>query len=434
MLQHKKKNTPLYAVVEGCNWHLRQEINKNGKISLKTAGILIINGAKVIHLNSSAYSFVHTFLSSKQNHRFTIWRSALRFGISPTKARYDWQNLFASLTQASHGCCEGTDIQILGDTEEGSFSAPLRVDLATTYHCNNDCTHCYAGGHRETQELSTEEWKQIIEKLHQFGIPQVIFTGGESLLRNDLEDLIAYAKSRQMITGLITNGRLLTHKRVPQLETAGLDFVQITVESLEPTVHNSMVGFTNWEKINPLKETLEGVTNALNSSLQVTTNTTITQENVASVLPTVTYLIQMGVERIGINGIIRAHRGKETSGIDPLEMKGLLRDIRQLCLKHDTQMIWFTPTCYQQLNPISLELGVKSCSAASTVLTIEPTGRVLPCQSYFAEGLGNAVTDSFSKIWHHPLALRLRNREWVDESCRQCDNFTACGGGCPLEK
>lgn len=434
MLPTKKENTPIYAVVEGCNWHLRQEVNIHDQISSNKAGILIINGTKVIHLNSSAYSYIRTFLSSKLNHRYTIWRSSLRFGISLAKARHDWNNLFSSLTQASHGCCEGTDIQILGNTEESSFSAPLRVDLATTYRCNNDCTHCYAGGHRETPELSTKEWMQIIEKLHRFGVPQIVFTGGESLLRDDLEDLIAYAKSRKMITGLITNGRLLTDKRVPNLVKAGLDFVQITVESLEPTVHNSMVGFTDWKETNPLEETFEGVINTLNSSLQVTTNTTITTENVGSVLPTVDHLIQMGIERIGINGIIRAHRGKKASGIDPQEMKKLLHKIRQQCLKHNTQMIWFTPTCYQQLNPISLELGVKSCSAASSVLTIEPTGRVLPCQSYFAEGLGNAVTDSFSEIWHHPLAHRLRNREWVHEGCRQCDHFTACGGGCPLEK
>ncbi len=431
MIRIKTVTKPIHSVVEDYNWHLRPERNKsNENISKDLKGILIINGVKVIYLNNSAYNYLNTFLHANKNHRLTIWRMALQNKIFPKRAQKDWERLYNDLIQASRGCCEGTGIEVKSDIL--CFSAPLRVDLALTYRCNNDCTHCYAGGDHQTDELNTEEWYQIIDKLHSFGVPQVIFTGGESLIRPDLEKLIAHAKGRKMITGLITNGRLLTKPRVKSLANAGLDFVQITVESIESKIHNQMVGIDESSGINALQETLEGVQNALNSSIRVTTNTTITRLNASTSVSTISKLIQSGVKRIGVNSIIRAQRGKNTDGISHKEMEKILPEIRQLCLQSNVEMLWFTPTCYQQLNPITLQLGVKSCSAASIVLAIEPTGRVIPCQSYF-EGLGDARTDSFEDIWNHPLALEIREKRWVKDSCRGCAHFKACGGGCPLE-
>lgn len=478
MIFKAKSAAPLFANHQGFNWHLRLETHANeretsqGSGSTDTlrnsirnspetsdiAGILIVNGVKVIHLNSTAYAYVKNFIQTDQNHRRTVWRMALGQGIGLKRAHADWEKLYADLLQASAGCCEGSGIQIRGDITH--FTAPLRVDLALTYRCNNDCTHCYAGGHHETAELSAREWCSILDKLHAAGVPQVVFTGGESLLRPELEELVYHAKSLQMITGLITNGRLLTPARIASLSHAGLDFVQITVESVDPVIHNAMIGLpmnpdtsNRYDNLhnphsleclqdiqenfnNPLSnafaETMAGVQNALGSSLQVTTNTTITNKNAATIIATIQYLTDLGVKRIGINGLIRAERGKSTDGVAPDEMQAILTQVRDLCGERGVQMIWFTPGCYKLLNPISLQLDAKSCSAASIVLAIEPTGRVIPCQSYF-EGLGDARTDSFAQIWNHPLALCIREKQWVKSGCRECRNFQACGGGCPLE-
>lgn len=328
MLQHPNR-TPFYGAVEGCNWHLRPETvpspakghrhHINPSDHELIAGILVINGAKVLYLNPTAYDYVETFLRLRCNHRKTVWQMAFRYRITPGRARRDWELLYQNLLQASVGCCEGTEIQVM--SEDRHFTAPLRVDLALTYQCNNDCFHCYAGGSHTTAELTTAEWCSIIDKLHAAGVPQVIFTGGESLMRPDLEVLVHHAKRHCMITGLITNGRLLTRQRVDSLVQAGLDFVQITVESIDPAVHNAMVGFpipltgatTDPAYVNPLQETLAGVEHALASSLQVTTNTTITPQNAETVLATLAQLIDMGVERVGVNGIIRAERGDRKS-------------------------------------------------------------------------------------------------------------------------
>src|SRR4030095_3964126 len=64
-------------------------------------------------------------------------------------------------------------------------SAPYRMDLALTYRCNNDCTHCYNARERNFPELTTEQWKRILDELLARGIPHIVFTGGEATLRND---------------------------------------------------------------------------------------------------------------------------------------------------------------------------------------------------------------------------------------------------------
>ena len=67
--------------------------------------------------------------------------------------------------------------------------APARADLALTYQCNNKCSFCYVGD-RKTEELSTENWKNILDELWKVGVPSVIFTGGEPTLRKDLVELV----------------------------------------------------------------------------------------------------------------------------------------------------------------------------------------------------------------------------------------------------
>lgn len=406
----------IYKEIKGDNWHLRRE---------NDGGVLIINGNKVVELNKTAFNYVKAYMLFGQNEKKTIWYNSLINCISLRKANADWSNLKKSLFNVSRGCCEGIGIELrLGKKE---FEAPIRVDLALTYLCNNDCYHCYAGGSHKTNELSTSQWKQTIDKLWKFGVPQIAFTGGESLLRDDLFELIQHAKSLGMITGLITNGRLLTKEKVGNLENASLDFVQITIESHFEKIHNTMVGDNN-----AFCETISGIKNALDSNLKVTTNSTMTSLNASSINDTVEFLLTLGVKNIGLNGLIRSKRGKNKEGLTSQQLLDILSDASNSCSREGANLIWFTPTCYLAFNPLKEGFGTKRCSAASTVLAIEPDGRIIPCQSYF-QGLGNINTDTLEEAWNHPLAVNLRERKWLDKTCQDCSYLLPCGGSCPLE-
>ena len=123
--------------------------------------------------------------------------------------------------------------------------------------------------------MSTEQWKTILSKLWDIGIPHIVFTGGEPTLRADLPELIAYAEKNGQITGINTNGRKLKDPAYLQrLVDAGLDHAQITFDLHRPEVHDAMVKHSGaWE------ETLAGLKNALANKLFVMTNTTLLQAN-----------------------------------------------------------------------------------------------------------------------------------------------------------
>jgi radical SAM protein with 4Fe4S-binding SPASM domain len=302
------------------------------------------------------------------------------------------------------------------------------MDLALTYRCNNDCPHCYNARPRSYPELSTDEWKRILDRLWQIGIPHVVFTGGEPTLRGDLPELIAHAERNGQITGLNTNARRLSDRDfVDCLVKAGLDHVQITLESHDVGIHDRMVACQGaW------KQTVAGLKNALSTSLFVMTNTTLLQENSKYLRETLDFLAETGVPTVGLNALIYSGRGKVVgTGLPESELESLLELARTMTEKRGQRLIWYTPTQYCNFDPMQLELGVKGCTAALDNMCVEPDGGVIPCQSYYQQ-IGNLLIDHWDSIWKHDLALWLRERKYIPEKCTGCQLVHECGGGCPL--
>lgn len=367
-------------------------------------------------------------------------RMTRRYRVKATTVALDWNRLWGSVLSVATGeSCPFSDFEVRRvDPLSVELSAPYRTDLILTYRCQNNCGHCYAGGPHETPEISASSWKAIIGKLAAWGVPTVVFTGGEPLLRADLEEILHSAQEEGCITGLITNGRLLTKRRVSSLAEAGLDFIQATVESCDPDVHDRMVGADGaW------RETVEGLRNA-SKTIYTTTNTTVTQDNKHTIPDTVGFLKDLGVRKFGINALIRSGRGTGAAGVELPELRRLLERVVDESAELGFPFIWYTPACYEDVNPVDLGLGVKTCSAASTVLAVEPDGNVMPCQSYY-KSLGNALTGDFGQMWQHPLAVALRRRRHpgaprhpdfpvLPEKCAGCDDLALCGGACPLER
>ena len=307
-------------------------------------------------------------------------------------------------------------------------SAPYRMDLALTYRCNNDCAHCYNARSRQHPELSTDEWKAILDRLWELGIPHIVFTGGEPTLRQDLPDLVAHAQRNGQITGLNTNGRRLHEAAyLHSLVDAGLDHVQITLESHDPAIHDHMV-----RRQGAWQQTLAGLKNTLDSPLYVMTNTTMLQENSPYLTETLLFLASLGVPTVGLNALIYSGHGLTVgTGLDEAELAPLLDLAHQITDDNRQRLIWYTPTQYCNFDPMQLELGVKGCTAALYNMCVEPDGAVIPCQSYY-QGLGNLLHDSWDSIWNHPLSTSLRERRYVAEKCHACALLSECGGGCPL--
>ena len=145
--------------------------------------------------------------------------------------------------------------------------------------------------------------------MHEIGVFIVTFTGGEPTLREDLPELLTYAQKKGVVTGLVTNGRKLSDKRyVDKLEKAGLDFVQVTLESHKAKVHDQMTGAKgSW------KETVAGITNAVLSKIYVTTNTTLSKYNAPDFLDSIDFIKGLGVDGFGCNSLIYSGKASEIS-------------------------------------------------------------------------------------------------------------------------
>jgi MoaA/NifB/PqqE/SkfB family radical SAM enzyme len=110
---------------------------------------------------------------------------------------------------------------------------PLLVQIIPIRRCNIDCGYCNEYD-KVSPPVPTDVLKRRIDKLHELGTSVVAFSGGEPMLHPDLDDLIRHIRSRGMMAGLITNGYFLVPKRIEALNDAGLDFLQISVDNVEP--------------------------------------------------------------------------------------------------------------------------------------------------------------------------------------------------------
>jgi radical SAM protein with 4Fe4S-binding SPASM domain len=403
------------------------------RVELDGQGVLVIKADRVLFLNETATAYAYFFMQGMSSDAI-LAKIRRMYRVDAKTAKQDYEKLvyaISTLAQTEKICpISFLDVKTVEPFTQ-RLSAPLRMDLALTFRCQNNCVHCYAGGPHETGELDTEQWKRVMDRLHSIGVFILTFTGGEPTLRDDLPELLLCAQNTGMVTGLITNGRRLKDKDyVEKLEKTGLDFVQVTLESHKPKIHDLMTAAKgSW------KETVAGIRNVVPSRIYVTTNTTLSKYNAADFLETIDFLKELGVAAFGCNSLIYSGKANAVSEefVLPLEtLNELLPKIRDKANRLGLKFLWYTPTQYCRFDPVKLGLGVKSCTAANINMCVGPNGDVYPCQSYF-ESLGNVLKDDWLKIWNSPLAVRIRNREYAEPKCKDCPQLQVCGGGCPLE-
>ncbi len=418
----------------GLHHYLREKPGERTRLHLRVDpdghGTLMVNANQVVHFNPTATLMAFLFLEDTPDEQ-AVRLIQRQYQVSSAEARGDYAHFldeFVIILQPG-GCpvCSLDELEIAMPFSARPLS-PYRMDLALTYRCNDNCAHCYNARPRDFPEMSTADWKRVIDRTWELGIPHIVFTGGEPTLRDDLPELVAHAEANGQITGLNTNARRLSDPQfVAALAGAGLDHIQITVESHDEAIHDQMVG-----KRGAWRQTIVGLENALDSPLFVMTNTTMLQANHGSIGLTLDFLADLGVPTIGLNALIYAGRGLDVgTGLRENELPPLLELAIQKTEQNSQRLIWYTPTQYCHFDPMQYDLGVKGCTAALYNMCVEPDGGVLPCQSYY-HPLGNILHDTWDSIWNHELAVGIRGRSYAPEACKECMLLAECGAGCPL--
>ncbi len=439
MVGFREKFRRLFAGAEGVKpgiYHYRRELaDREMRLHLRVdpdgQGLLTVNAAGVLHLNATAAELMKHVLDGKgKAAAVALVRKRYRAKAGDVEADYDKIDQVIRHLETTEDACpimnvDAPTVQPFGR----KVSAPYRADLALTYECNNKCQHCYvARKPDEIKPLGLEEWKQVLGKLWDAGVPHVCFTGGEATMSPYLVEMIEKAEDIGMITGLLTNGRKLADREyVRKLCAAGLDHVQITLESHDEKVHDEMVGLPGaW------KETVQGIRNAIDDDIYLVTNTTLCSLNVDGVEKTLEFLKELDVRQFAMNSIIYTGKAPESGlGIEETELEPILGLVTSKARELGMRFIWYSPTHYCKLNPTMHGVGYKRCTAAEYNVCIEPDGTVIPCQSYY-QPAGNILRDEWSDIWQSPLFKEIRGRNAVPDDCRECPDFEVCGSGCPL--
>lgn len=265
--------------------------------------------------------------------------------------------------------------------------------LAITHQCQAHCPHCCAQveGFGIGPEMSTEEFRAVVDQLKALGTLQVFFTGGEPLLRGDIFDLVAHAHDTGLLTRLSTNGYLLTRACAAELKRAGLNQCGISIDDADPSVHDRLRGLPG-----AFERAIEGFRYLREYGIERKILGYVTHENISGGPERI---IELG-RKIKVNSIffnisLRAGRWSDNQKVvlSDKEMAGLRR-----LLKCPLVSIEF-PTPHRMC-----------CACAKSVIAINPVGDVLPCPA-IPMAVGNVREEPLSSIWHrHVSELRLETR------------------------
>ena len=344
------------------------------------------------------------------------------------RIKNDIQTIYTTIRQIAYREEVTTDVHYMNIGDYAPLmKAPHRMDLMVSamtkqgsWHCNQKCVHCYAAGQvlSDEEELSTDDWKKILDNCRDACIPQVTFTGGEPTMREDLFELISYA--RWFISRLNTNGIRLTPDYCKKLREAELDSVQITFYSEDPEIHNRLVGAARYE------ETLAGIKNALGQGLSVSINTPLCTLN-RDYVKTLELLHGLGVIYVTCSGLITTGSAAQTASealqLESGELEQILRQAVAYCHRNGMEIAFTSPGWLDEQVFEELNIPSPSCGACLSNMAITPAGNVVPCQSWLSDQpLGNMLTDDWKEIWD-------------SETCQNRRNFSAqMTGECPLRR
>lgn len=385
------------------------------------SSVAIINGQDIIPVSFSWSILLSIFIKEvnkysgqaiDENEVQTILEDTCRevrkvYTLLPKKRiKNDISVMMNTFVQIAKGETPDEQVDYINIGDYAPFmKAPHRMDLLVAamtqngaWHCNQNCIHCYAAGQElsEQNELTTDEWKKIIDKCREACIPQITFTGGEPTMREDLVELIEY--SQWFVTRLNTNGIKLTKDYCEKLKVASLDSMQITFYSYDESVHNTLVGAKRYA------DTVEGIKNALEAGINISINTPLCTLN-KDYVETLKFLHELGVVYVTCSGLIctgnATLEASENLRLSKNEITDILKSAADYCFENGMEISFTSPGWIDDEVFDEYGLNKPTCGACLSNMAVTPGGSVVPCQSYLeGETLGNMLTDEWDEIWN----------------------------------
>jgi pyrroloquinoline quinone biosynthesis protein E len=306
---------------------------------------------------------------------------------------------------------------------------PQWLNIELTYQCPLHCVYCYnpVDYAKHNQELGTGEWLRVLREARELGVVQLGLSGGEPLLRKDLEDIVAEARKLGFYTNLITSGIGMDEARILRLKRAGLDHIQVSFQDSTREMNDFLSSTKTFElkkkvaqlvKSHDYPMVLNVVLHRMNLD-HIDAILGLAEEMEAD------YLELANTQYYGWSFLNREHLLPTRAQLETAEAR--VNDFRQRI--GDRMKIFFVVPDYHGTRP-------KACMSGwgNIFINIAPDGLVLPChEARMLPGIQfpNVRDMGLKEIWYGSDAFnRYRGDAWMQEPCRSCPEKSKDHGGC----
>lgn len=301
---------------------------------------------------------------------------------------------------------------------------PSLISWNLTQRCNLVCGHCYLDASRDAAEgeLSENECLRVVDEIAEL-CPgaMLVLSGGEPLLRPDFFSIARHAARRGLMVVVGSNGTMITGELARQMASCGVLGVGISLDSLDPALHDSLRGMPGaWKKA------VAGIEAAKNAGLQAQIQMTVMRSNRHEMASMVEFADSIGARAFNVFFLVCTGRGQKASDLISTEYEQVLLDLVGLQGRYPGLIV--RARCaphFARLAP-ARDAG-PGCMAATSYCRITPQGEVTPCP-YLPVVAGDLRKQSFAQIWEaSPDFSKLRQGQGKGK-CGACDFASTCGG------
>lgn len=306
---------------------------------------------------------------------------------------------------------------------------PYTLVAELTYRCPLRCVYCsnpvdYA---RHADGLDTADWLRVLREAEALGVVQLHLTGGEPVLRDDLETLIEGARAVDLYTNLITSGIPLSRERLARFRALGLDNVQVSIQDVAAPSSDRIAGLRAFER------KLEVARWVKELGFPLTLNVVLHRENLDHVEKIVALAEGLSADRLELANTqyvawALVNRRALLPTAAQLDRARRVSAAAQQRLRGKMEVLFVMPDYYSEFPKACMD------GWGRRFIVVSPDGLVLPCHA--AHTLPGLVFDNvkhgpLEAIWHESPAFNaFRGDAWMPEPCRSCERRTIDYGGC----
>ena len=310
------------------------------------------------------------------------------------------------------------------DFSERIWFVPFNI----TFRCGLNCEFCYAKG-REHEELTTSEIKtHVIDNIANSKARWIGFTGGDPLLRDDIFELMLYAKEKGLDTVLGTNGQLLNEERIKRLADIGATRIGIGISGMDG-LYSNVMGGGSFDTVDSMIKLCKDY------GFEISLRAVVTKHNYSTYMDLVDYAHKQELYKFCRYNMIYAGNASRAIDIPDQEKNALVMALIRKQEEYPDLKIWLMERPYDAvlLSKMGYELKhdmrhAAKCGATKGLINVAPNGDVYPCPYFYdvLKPIGNLRTDKIKDLAKSTIRINLD--EGVTGECTECTHSNVCGG------